>query len=121
MKGIMPDVGKSIHALAKEIFPICRSITGDGVRNTLRIIQREVPEVEIYEVPSGEKAFDWIVPKEWNIKDAYVIDPEGNKIIDFKQSNLHVVGYSIPVDKLISLDELQDQIYSLSDKPNDIP
>ncbi len=117
----MPDVGKSIHALAKEIFPICRSITGDGVRNTLRIIQREVPEVEIYEVPSGEKAFDWIVPKEWNIKDAYVIDPEGNKIIDFQQSNLHVVGYSIPVDKLISLDELQDHLHSLPDQPNAIP
>jgi aminopeptidase-like protein len=106
----MQEEGISIYALAEELFPICRSITGNGVRQTLNIIQRDLPEVKTYEVPSGEKVFDWTVPKEWNIKDAYVIDPDGNKIIDFQRSNLHVVGYSIPINETVSLNELQDHL-----------
>ena len=117
----MQEEGESIYALAEELFPICRSITGNGVRQTLNIIQRDLPEVKIYEVPSGETVFDWTVPKEWNIKDAYVIDPDGSKIIDFQRSNLHVVGYSTPINKTVSLNELQDHLYSLPEQPSAIP
>ena len=84
--------------LVKKLFPLCRSITGDGVRATLKILGRRIP-LEVVEVPTGTKAFDWVVPQEWNIKDAYVLDPAGKKIIDFKKNNLHLVGYSVPVDK----------------------
>ena len=91
-----------MYDLMKELFPICRSITGNGVRKTLKKIQSIIP-IGIYEVPSNTKVFDWTVPKEWNIQDAYVIDPKGKKIIDFKNSNLHVVSYSIPIHKKMSL------------------
>lgn len=103
-----------------DLFPICRSITGDGVRETLRVIQRRIP-FTIVEVPSGTTAFDWIIPKEWNITDAYVLDESGKKIVDFQKSNLHVVGYSVPVNKTVSLSELQAHLYSLEDQPNAIP
>src|SRR5262245_40223372 len=92
-------IGEEMYALCRELFPICRSITGHGVRKTLRIIQRLLPELIIREVPSGTSCFDWIVPPEWNIHDAYVIDPTGRKIVDFKASNLHVVGYSVPIER----------------------
>jgi aminopeptidase-like protein len=110
-----------IYNLCETLFPICRSITGNGVRQTLKIIQDHLPGIQIHEVPTGTRAFDWTVPKEWNIKDAYVIDPEGQKIIDFKESNLHVVGYSIPVDQTVPLEELQQHLYSLPDQPGAIP
>ena len=103
-----------------DLFPICRSITGDGVRETLRVIQRRIP-FTIVEVPSGTTAFDWIIPKEWNIADAYVLDESGKKIVDFQKSNLHVVGYSVPVNKTVSFSELQAHLYSLEDQPNAIP
>ena len=109
-----------MHKLMTELFPICRSITGNGVRETLKKIQTHIP-LKITEVPSGTKAFDWIIPKEWNILDAYVIDPKGNKIIDFKNSNLHVVSYSIPIHKKISLSELKPHIHTLPDMPEAIP
>ena len=114
------SVGKQMHKFMTELFPICRSITGNGVRETLKKIQTYVP-LKITEVPSGTKAFDWIIPKEWNIKSAYVIDPKGNKIIDFKNSNLHVVSYSIPIHKKISLSELKPHIHTLPDMPKSIP
>lgn len=117
----MKNIGKLIHELATELFPICRSLTGNGVRETLKIIQRELPELQIHEVQSGTKAFDWIVPQEWNIRDAYILDPDGIKILDFKQNNLHVVGYSIPVDELISLEKLEEHLHSLPDQPDAIP
>jgi aminopeptidase-like protein len=116
-----PILGNQMFNLMTELFPICRSITGDGVRKTLKIIQRELPDLKIFEIPSGTKAFDWTVPKEWNIHDAYVIDPKGKKIIDFQKSNLHVVGYSVPVDKEVSFDELQNHLFSLPDQPDAIP
>ena len=96
---------KEIYNLAKfELFPICRSITGEGVRKTLRKIKKKAPKLKIYEVKSGTKAFDWKVPPEWNIKSAFVEDKFGNKIIDFKKNNLHVVNYSQPINKkLINL------------------
>lgn len=113
--------GREMYELATELFPICRSLTGDGVRQTLKILQRELPELRTYEVPSGTQCFDWTVPPEWNIDDAYVIDPDGKKIIDFKASNLHVVGYSTPIDTYLSLDELQEHLYSLPEHSGAIP
>ncbi len=115
------NLGATIHALARELFPICRSITGDGVRQTLGIIRRELPALEIHEVPSGTRCFDWIVPPEWNIRDAYIVGPDGRKFADFQESNLHVVGYSVPVDATLGLDELQQHLYSLPDQPDAIP
>jgi len=113
-------IGKKMYELVKQLFPICRSITGNGVRETLKIIQEHIP-IQIHEVPTGTKVFDWIVPKEWNINNAYVIDKNGNRIIDFKKNNLHVVGYSVPVNKAVDLSELQEHLYSLPDQPEAIP
>lgn len=114
------NCGRFMHGLMAKLFPICRSITGDGVRETLKIIQNYIP-LKINEVPSGTKVFDWTVPLEWNIRDAYILDEEGKKIVDFKKNNLHVVGYSVPVNKIISLEELQEHLYSLADQPAAIP
>ena len=97
--------GVQIYEIAKRIFPICRSITGNGVRETMAILKEYVPELEIFEVPSGTQVFDWTVPKEWNIKDAYIEDENGERIIDFKKNNLHVLGYSLPMDVYLSLEE----------------
>ena len=113
--------GEEMHALCRELFPICRSITGNGVRQTLRTIHRFLPELAVHEGPSGTQCFDWQVPPEWNIRDAYVIDPNGRKIINFNVSNLHVVGYSVPVDREIALDELQRHLHSLPELPDAIP
>jgi len=103
-----------------KLWPICRSITGNGVRETLRIISEIIP-LNIYEVPSGTKVFDWEVPKEWNITDAYVLSPDGEKVIDFKLNNLHIVNYSIPVDIEISFEELNNHLYYIEDYPDAIP
>ena len=95
------DKGKEIYSFAKKIFPICRSITGNGVRKTLKIIKRHFSQLRIYEIQSGTKVFDWNIPAEWNVKDAYVIDKYNNKIINFKKNNLHLVGYSTPINKVL--------------------
>ena len=113
-------IGKEIYELIQELFPICRSITGDGVRQTLKIIQKHIP-LKIYEVPTGTKVFDWEVPKEWNILDAYIKNSKGEKIVDFKKSNLHVLNYSIPIHKKISLTELKEHIFTLPEHPDWIP
>ena len=119
----MNEIGHEMHYLARVLFPICRSITGNGVRETLDILQDFIPDrtMTIHEVPSGTQAFDWVVPPEWNIRDAYLLDPAGKKVIDFQNNNLHVVGYSEPVDTDISLDTLQEHLYSLPKQPNAIP
>ena len=103
--------GKAIYNIAKKIYPICRSITGNGVRETLAILQEYCPELNIKEVPSGTKVFDWTVPKEWNIRDAYIEDEEGNRVIDYREHNLHVMGYSTPVDRWVDKNELLKYIY----------
>lgn len=114
------DFGEKLYSLMEKLYPICRSITGDGVRDTLGIIKEIIP-TEIKEVPTGKKVFDWTVPKEWNIKDAFIKNSSGEKIVDFKKSNLHVLNYSHPVHIEIRLDELKDHLYSLSDYPDWIP
>lgn len=112
---------KKMYQWIQDLFPICRSITGMGVRQTLNYIKKIIPDLLIHQVNSGTKAFDWEVPKEWNVKDAYIADEAGNRIIDFRKSNLHVMGYSIHVDKILTLDELQQYLYSLPEQPDAIP
>jgi len=113
--------GQSIHALARQLWPICRSLSGPGVRETLAIIQAQFPELEIREIPSATQCFDWTVPKEWAIRDAYVIGPSGDRTIDFRKNNLHVVGYSMPVDAEMGLEELQAHLHSLPGQADAIP
>lgn len=110
-----------MYQLAEKIFPICRSITGNGVRKTLQILKEEYSGMRIYEVPSGTKVFDWSIPKEWNIRDAYIEDSNGERIIDFKQHNLHVMGYSLPMDCYLNLEELKKIIYTQPEQPDVIP
>lgn len=113
--------GTSIYSLMESLWPICRSITGNGVRKTLQKIQLILPELSIIEVPTGTKCFDWQIPKEWNINDAYIINSKGEKIVDFKKSNLHLVNYSIPINLELELNELQKHLHSLEDQPDAIP
>lgn len=115
------SVGHDMHAFVTRLFPICRSLTGDGTRETLRIIGEHLPGLTIHEVPSGTRVFDWIVPDEWNIRSARLIDPDGITVADFAWTNLHVVGYSEPVDLELSLEELQEHLFSLPDQPDAIP
>jgi aminopeptidase-like protein len=114
-------VGKNIYLLAKNLWPINRSITGNGVRKTLSIIKRIIPELNIFEIKSGTKVFDWTIPKEWNVNDAYIITPKGKKICSFKKNNLHLVGYSTPLQKKLNLIELQKHLHSLPNQPDAIP
>jgi aminopeptidase-like protein len=115
------SVSDAMYSWASDLFPICRSITGQGVRETFKYLKKLLPNLETHEAPSGTQAFDWTVPDEWNIYEAYVMDEQGNKIIDFANHNLHVVGYSIPVNKTVTLPELNEHLYSLEDQPNAIP
>ena len=109
-----------MHALISELYPICRSITGDGVRETLKRLQAWIPLI-IHEVPSGTEVLDWTVPREWNIRDAYVKNSRGARIIDFKKSNLHLLNYSVPIQKRMSLEELKPHLTTLPDHPDWIP
>lgn len=113
--------GNQMYELCKELFPINRSLSGEGVRETLRILQRENPEIEIYSIKSGTEVFDWTVPDEWNCKEAYIITPDGKKICDYSVNNLHLVQYSTPQEIEIDLDKLQEHLYSLPELPEAIP
>jgi len=114
-------IGEEIYSFASKIFPICRSLTGSGVRHTLQEINNLGIDLKIYKVPSGTKVYDWQVPDEWNISDAFIIDPAGEKILDFQDSNLHVVGYSEPIDAELSLVELLPHLHSLPERPAAVP
>jgi aminopeptidase-like protein len=113
-------VGEELHRFAAELYPICRSITGDGIRQTLERIHQRIP-LEISEVPTGTEVFDWIVPKEWNIRDAYIKDATGKRVVDFQRSNLHVLNYSIPVRATLPLSELKQHLFTLPEQPDLIP
>ena len=113
-------IGDEIFDFAAEIYPICRSITGRGVRETLRAINAHI-NLEVHEVPTGTAVFDWVIPREWNIRDAYIRNERGEKVVDLAQSNLHVMSYSVPVRRRISLAELRQHIYTLPDQPDLIP
>ena len=114
------DVGADAYELMRRMFPLCRSLTGDGVRATLDLIEREVP-ITRTEVPSGTRVFDWIVPDEWNIRGAQVVGPDGDLVLDFNRSPLHVVSYSEPVRATLSLERLRERLHSLPDQPDVIP
>lgn len=114
------EAGQRIYNLVARLYPICRSITGDGVRATLKILQEHIP-LQIREVPSGTQVFDWTVPKEWNIRDAYIKDAVGDRVVDFKESNLHVMSYSVPVTTRLSLGELKKHLHTLPEQPEWIP
>jgi aminopeptidase-like protein len=114
------DKGFELYSLTERLYPICRSITGNGIRETLNIIKGYIP-LQVHEVPSGTKVFDWVIPEEWNIKDAYIKNASGEKIVDFKKLNLHVLNYSTPVNEKIGLDELKKHLFTIPEYPDWIP
>ena len=113
-------IGREMYDLIAELFPICRSITGNGVRQTLGRLHQLIPLI-VHEVPTGTQVFDWTVPREWNIKDAYIKNSKGEKVVDFQKSSLHVLNYSVPVNKVVSLNELKEHLFTLPDRPDLIP
>jgi len=112
--------GAAMYEFVRELYPLCRSITGDGVRATLERIGADIP-LQVHEVPTGTQVFDWTVPREWNIHEAWIRDPTGNKVVDFGDHNLHVVSYSVPVRRRLPLEELKPHLHSLPDHPDWIP
>jgi aminopeptidase-like protein len=114
------EIGQELHRFAADLYPICRSITGDGIRQTLESIGRRI-NLQITDVPSGTPVFDWTVPKEWNIRDAFIKSPDGKRVVDFRRSNLHVLNYSTPVDAIMPLSELKPHLFTLPDHPEWVP
>ena len=114
-------IGCEIHKFAKELWPLNRSITGDGVRQTLERIKFHLPELQIESINSGTSVFDWIIPREWSVYEAYIVSPSGERICDFRVNNLHLLGYSIPFEEKIKLKELKEHLYTLPDQPNAVP
>jgi len=113
--------GWEMYALSERLFPICRSITGDGVRRTHSILREYIPDLVTHEVPTGTECLDWVVPDEWNIRAGYILGQDHEKIVDFQRSNLHVMGYSEPIDREVSLEELEEHLFSLPETPDVIP
>lgn len=116
----LPDPGAAMHELIRELHPLCRSITGDGVRETLKILARWIP-VQIHEVASGTRVLDWVVPREWNLREAWIKGPRGETVVDFRDSNLHVVGYSVPIRARLTLAELRPHLHAIPEHPDWIP
>lgn len=116
----LAKIGPELHRFATELYPICRSITGDGIRQTFRAIQERIP-LQISEVPTGTRVFDWTIPKEWNIRDAYIKTPDGKRVVDFQRCNLHVLNYSTPIHAKVSLSELRPHLFTLPEHPDWIP
>ncbi len=114
------DVGSAMYEMVEELYPLCRSITGNGVRQTLALIGRRIP-LTAHELPTGTKVFDWTIPKEWNIRDAYIKNSQGERVVDFRRSNLHVVNYSTPIHTTLPLSELKLHLHSLPEQPTCIP
>lgn len=119
-RDIPDDIGASLYALARKLFPINRSLTGPGVRESLALIDEIVP-LEIHEIPTGTQVFDWTIPREWTLREAYIEDEHGRRIIDARDNNLHVVGYSVPVDAEMTLEELRPHLHTLPEHPDWIP
>ena len=115
------NMGTMMFQLAQKLFPICRSITGEGVRQTLSELKAIMPSMSIHEIASGTDVFDWKIPKEWNIKDAYIEDMQGKRIISFQKNNLHIMGYSLPIDKIMTREQLLKIVYTQKDQPDVIP
>jgi aminopeptidase-like protein len=113
-------VGEELHRLVAELYPICRSITGDGVRRTLGVVGREL-DLEVHEVPTGTQVLDWTVPREWNVRDAWVAGPDGRRVIDFQASNLHLMSYSVPMAATLPLAELKRHLFTLPEQPDLVP
>ncbi|NGN66434.1 DUF4910 domain-containing protein [Streptomyces sp. A7024] len=116
----MTEAGEDMYGLVERLYPLCRSITGDGVRATLEIVGEYVP-LQVHEVPTGTQVLDWTVPQEWNIRDAYIADAAGNRVVDFAASSLHVLGYSVPVAATMTLDELRPHLHTLPEHPDWVP
>ncbi|MGF7182400.1 DUF4910 domain-containing protein [Tunturiibacter psychrotolerans] len=114
------ELGGELHRFAADLYPICRSITGNGIRQTLKMIQNRIP-LQIFEVPTGTPVFDWRVPKEWNIRDAYIKAPDGKRVVDFQQCNLHVMNYSTPVHATLPLNEIRPHLSTIPEQPDWIP
>jgi len=114
------DIGRDLHSLIAELYPICRSISGDGVRDTFNRLRAYV-DLEVTEVPTGTQVFDWTVPREWNIREAWIADSDGNRVVDFADSNLHVLGYSAPIRARMSLDDLREHVFTHEREPSWIP
>ena len=113
-------IGREIYDRIRRLYPICRSITGNGVRETLRLIGLEI-DLAVHEIATGTPVFDWTVPREWNIRDAYIKNRAGERIVDFNASNLHVVSYSVPVHARMTLAELRPHLFSIPEQPDWIP
>jgi len=118
--GLNP-LGQSMYKLARRLWPINRSITGDGVRETLHVLSELLPDLKIYEVPSGTPVFDWTVPDEWNVREAWIEDADGHRIVDFAKNNLHLVAYSTSVDTTLTLEDMQSHLHSLPEQSAAIP
>ena len=118
--GAGAEAGEAMHALIAQLYPICRSITGDGVRRTLAAIEQRIP-LNVFEVPTGAAVFDWTIPREWNIRDAWIKNSRGDRIVDFQRCNLHVLNYSTPIHATVPLAQLKAHLYSIPEQPDRIP
>ncbi|MFZ0503865.1 MAG: DUF4910 domain-containing protein [Chthoniobacterales bacterium] len=114
------EEGRIAYALIESLYPLCRSITGNGVRRSLRLLRESIP-LALREVPTGTEVFDWTVPNEWNIRDAYIMNELGERVVDFRKSNLHVLNYSVPVKRIMSLAELRPHLFTIPEAPGWIP